>query len=66
LDKKIESANRNSFMSVSKMWVSLHRFSQKSPSHNTFLWTSPVLNFKKLDENAEKGQIFRKICLSLN
>jgi hypothetical protein len=54
LDKKKESANTNSIMSVSKMWFSLHRFSQKSPSHNTFLWTSSVLNFKKLDEKCRK------------
>jgi hypothetical protein len=50
----MERVNRNSFMPVSKMWVSLHRFSQKSLSHNTFLWTSPVLNFKKLDEKCRK------------
>jgi hypothetical protein len=50
----MESADRNSFMSVSKLWSSLHRFSQKLPSHNTFLWTSPVLNFKKSDEKCRK------------
>jgi hypothetical protein len=52
--KKMESADRNLFMPVSKVWFSLHRFSQKSPSHNKFLWTSPVLNSKKSDKKCRK------------
>jgi hypothetical protein len=53
----MESADTNSFMPVSKVWFSLHRFSQKSPSRNKFLWTSPVLNSKNLIKNVENGKI---------
>jgi hypothetical protein len=59
VDKKMESADRNSFMPLSKVCFSMYRFSQKSPSHNKFLWTSPVLNFKKKNQmkNVENGKI---------
>jgi len=54
VDKKLESVDSNSFMPVSKVWFSLHTFSQKSPSHNKFLWRSRVLNIKKSDEKCRK------------
>lgn len=45
-------------MPVSKVCFSMHRFSQKSPSHNKFLLTSPVQNFKKNQmKNVENGKI---------
>jgi hypothetical protein len=52
----MESADRNSFMPVCKVWFSLHRFSQKSPLDNKFLWTSPILNFKKSDAKCKKWE----------
>jgi hypothetical protein len=47
----LKSADRNSPISLSKMWLPMHQFSQNSQTFNKFLWRDCVLNFSKLHTN---------------
>jgi len=43
----VACTTRNSFMPLTKDWVSLHQFSRKSLSLNEVLWTSHYTEFYK-------------------
>ena len=56
-EKKLESTNRNSFMLLCEVWLSLFWFSQNSHSFHKYFWTHSVPHYFQIRWKIQKIQI---------